>query len=182
MLTTIITHTPAWVWLLLAFLIYRGVGALSERPLLAGNVLPLPIVLTGWGLVSMFTRYGDDVGVMACWGLAYIAAFALGYLSVAQNAVRGTREAPRQTGSVVPLLLIVSIFVVKYSVEVTFGFHPEIVGTSPVSNCVALVYGGLAGVMGGRVLRCFERARWLPRAAESARAAPDASGAVVLPG
>jgi hypothetical protein len=182
MLAIIISHTPVWVWLLLAFLIYRGVSALSERPLLAGNVLPLPVILTVWGLVSMYNRYGNDFGVMACWAFGYIAAFVIGCLSVTQNAVRGTREAPRQAGSVVPLLLILSIFVVKYSVEVSFGFHPEIVGASPVSNCVALVYGGLAGLMAGRVLRFFERARRLPCAPGPGSEIPNASKAAVLPG
>jgi hypothetical protein len=182
MLSLIVSHTPVWVWVLLAFLIYRGSAALSERPLLAGNVLPLPVVLTGWGAVSMVNRYGSDVGVMLCWGLGYIALFAIGYVSVTQNGVRGTREAPRLAGSVVPLLLILSIFIVKYSVEVSFGFHPEIVGTSPVSNCVALLYGGLAGLMGGRVLRFFDRARKLPRATEPANEALNATGAAVMPG
>jgi hypothetical protein len=162
MLAQIFTHTPVWVWLLLAFLIYRGIGALAERPFVARNVLLLPLVLTGWGMYSMANRYGNDIGVLLCWAAGFIVAGIIGYSSITAQAVTGTRKAPRQAGSVIPLVLIVAIFVVKYVVEVSFAMHPEVIGVSPVANAVALLFGGLAGLMAGRVTRLFARVRALP--------------------
>jgi hypothetical protein len=165
MVSQILSHTPLWVWALLAVLISRGVAALKERPFRVAAVLLFPLVMVAGGIFGMVNRYGADRAVLACWAAGFLSVAAIGYLSVPEGAVFGTRAKPRQVGSAVPLVMILSIFVVKYALEIAFAMRPDIIGEAPASLAVALLLGGLAGLMAGRVAKFVANAHALPQPA-----------------
>jgi hypothetical protein len=59
----IVTHTPAWVFLILGYLIWMGVGGLGTRTLPVARVWLTPALFIVWGLSSVFG--GHDVGAVA---------------------------------------------------------------------------------------------------------------------
>src|SRR5450830_1358274 len=56
-------------------------------------------------------------------------------------------------GSIVPLLMMIGIFTVKYGVAVTQAMHPEVLQATLPALVLGLIYGMFAGRSLGRVLR-----------------------------
>src|ERR1700678_3719319 len=108
----ILVHTPIWVWLLLAFLVSRGVAALRPREVAPRRMLILPVVFLVWGLSGLIGSRGLGVDL-----LIFPVAFAAGVYGGIALAALGTapRLAPEtgaleMPGSLIPLTLIVVSF------------------------------------------------------------------------
>jgi hypothetical protein len=159
-IVTILSNTPIWVWVLLAFLISRGVAAMSPREVSANLMLIIPVVFLVWGLTGMF---GGD-------GLAYkLALFAGGVLAglACGGALASLLPAPRLSrttgllampGSPVPLILIGLAFATKYIGTVALALNPDLVVHAEISAAMAAVGGLFAGLFWGRTLGQFARA------------------------
>jgi hypothetical protein len=159
-IVTILSHTPIWVWVLLAFLISRGVAAMSPREVSANRMLIIPVVFLVWGLTGMF---GGD-------GLAYkLALFAGGVLAglACGRALASLLPAPRLSrttgllampGSPMPLILIGLAFATKYIGTVALALNPDLVVHAEISAAMAAVGGLFAGLFWGRTLGQFARA------------------------
>jgi len=53
LIVSILDHTPFWVWLLLAFLLYRGVAAMRPREVSPSRALIVPVIFFVWGVASL---------------------------------------------------------------------------------------------------------------------------------
>ena len=56
----VLENTPVWVWVLLAFLIYRGIVALNPRAVDPRRALVLPIVFLVWAIVDFVVSQRRD--------------------------------------------------------------------------------------------------------------------------
>ena len=89
-------------------------------------------------------------GALAAWFIAGAVSFAL--LAPGRSAARfdPVRRSYRLPGSVVPLLLIVGIFLVKYVVGVELAMAPRLIQDTQYALTVAALYGAFTGVFVGR--------------------------------
>lgn len=166
MLLTIAQHTPNWVWMLLAALIWLGASQFFARTVGLRRVLLIPIamaVFSAWGIGSAFGAAAQMVGILAAWlGVACtVTALSLG---LHRSAPAGTRyDAASQRfhlpGSAWPMLLIVGIFLVKYVVGVELALQPQLAHDSHFALQVALVYGAFNGVFAARTGRLLGLAK-----------------------
>lgn len=166
MLMQILRHTPAWVWLLGAALLAYGLLQLRPRRVRPARLLGLPLALMALGLWSMAPGFAALPVTAAVW-LAALAAGAAAGLRVTPPAGSAWDTTARQLllpGSVLPLLLIVSIFVLRYAVGVGSALHPEWRSLLPLQAALAVVFGLLSGFFVGRSLGLLRLAR-APRAA-----------------
>jgi len=159
-IATILSHTPIWVWALLAFLIYRGLMALRPREVSPSRMLVIPLVFLVWGLSGLLGA--DGVG-------AELALFAGGLL-VGLACGRGLASlspAPRWSratgllampGSPIPLILIVVAFATKYVGTVALALNPDIAVHAEIAAAMAAVGGLFAGLFWGRTLGQFAHA------------------------
>ena len=46
----VITHTPIWAWLLLAYLVWQGIKAMQPRTSSIWRALIVPMIFIIWGL------------------------------------------------------------------------------------------------------------------------------------
>ena len=46
----IITHTPIWAWILLAYLVWQGIKAMQPRTTTIWRALIVPAIFIVWGL------------------------------------------------------------------------------------------------------------------------------------
>eukprot|EP01114_Cavostelium_apophysatum_P006241 TRINITY_DN17487_c0_g1_i1.p3 TRINITY_DN17487_c0_g1~~TRINITY_DN17487_c0_g1_i1.p3 ORF type:complete len:178 (+),score=26.50 TRINITY_DN17487_c0_g1_i1:2-535(+) len=127
MLQQILSHTPVYVWAILAFLVYRGVLALRDRDITLTRLTIIPALMLVLALQSIGARFGFASVAMAAWlaGTAILGLqrWAFGASRVTAGATPGSL---RSRGSWTPLLLMLSIFVIKYTVAVVGAVQPQL--------------------------------------------------------
>ena len=170
-LLSIFQHTPSWVWMVLAALIWLGTSQFFARSAGLRRVLLMPIamaVFSVWGISSTFGAAPQVVGVLVAWLAAACAVTALSLWLRRSPPVGARYEATGQRfhlpGSGWPLLLIVGIFMVKYVVGVELALQPPLAHDNDVALQVALVYGAFNGVFAARTGRLLRLARTGPDA------------------
>lgn len=166
MLLTIVLHTPTWVWMLLAALIWLGASQMFARRAGLRRVLLMPIamaVFSAWGMGSAFGAVPQIGEILAVWLVAACLVAALS-LWLHGRAPAGTRyEASSQQfhlpGSAWPMVLIVGIFLVKWVVGVELALQPPLTHDSQFALQIALVYGAFNGVFAARTGRLLRLAK-----------------------
>ncbi|MEJ2630837.1 MAG: hypothetical protein P8011_11495 [Acidihalobacter sp.] len=147
-ISEILRHTPTWVWLLLAFLLYRGLKAMVPRTMAPRRMLILPVVFFVWAVHGMLGELGALGYALTGFGVALVVGVLFGrYLGYRQAAPEYDpgHGVIRRPGSVVTLVLIVVAFVSKYTLSVYLAYRPELAVT--VGYCG--LYGALSGLTDG---------------------------------
>ncbi|MBB3213973.1 hypothetical protein FHW67_003279 [Herbaspirillum sp. Sphag1AN] len=163
MLLSIISHTPLWVWVLLVFLFSRGISALAHRDVSLRKVIVIPVImlmLSLHGLLSLFENNIDAMSVAA--GAALLSAL-LAWQRTARTVEVSQAGRVRLRGSILPLLLMMAIFVIKYSAGVLAVMHPMLFQAGALPLLLAMVYGLFAGTSIGRVLQILHLYRLAQR-------------------
>jgi len=170
MLQQIISHTPTYVWAILAFPVYRGVNAMSDRESTLRSLFIIPGVMLYLSLSSMADKFGLRDATNGLWALGAAAGAALSF-SLMRGAIRVNRAAGTllQRGSVVPLVLMLAIFISKYVVAVLFAMQPALTQNLPLVAAVCLMFGLFNGIFLGRLLRYLDA--WLRADTEAGTAA-----------
>lgn len=160
-LLTILQHTPAWVWALLAALVALGLSQLRQRRVAPLRLLILPAVLLGLGLWSMAGVFLHLPLVALAWLMALAAGATLGWKLPRPAAARWLAEEQRLLlpGSVLPLLVILAIFSLRYASGVAMALHPEWRSAADVQLPLALAFGAISGLLLGRSLQLHALAR-----------------------
>ena len=155
MLQQIISHTPLYVWALLAFLISRGTAALRQHERSLRGLAIIPIVMTGLSLQGIANSFGETglaypvwfasagVSALACWVLYDTS-------SIVADPARGVVIV---RGSWLPLALMLAIFCTKYAVGVTLAMQPALRANLGFVAGICAVYGIFSGMFIGRLAR-----------------------------
>lgn len=156
---SILQGTPAWVFALLAVLVFLGLQARRTRTLAPWRLLVVPAVFIGWGLVTLATRSAASPAFAAAWSGAALAGMAIGWLTTSQHAVRFDLANVRVTtpGSPATLIRNLTIFAAKYGLAVAMARGPEHLATLLAWD--SGVSGLAAGYFIGWLLRVFSHYR-----------------------
>lgn len=164
----ILAGTPAWVWGLLAALVALGASQLRDRTASLARVSVMPIGMTAfslWGTLSALAGSPLLAQALTVWLAAAVALWAV----IAPGRGAGRYDPATQTyalpGSVLPLLLILAIFLLKYGVGVELRMAPHLLHDATYMLTVTACYGALSGMFLGRAARLW-------RLALQARATP----------
>lgn len=157
MIQQIVSHTPIYVWALLAFLIYRGWLASKDRETSLLKIALIPLVMLGLAVSGIHADGPLGEAVWALWAVGVAASAALIW-NLSSGAIRvnrsnGTAGTIVQRGSWMPLGLMIAIFVTKYTVAVSSAMHPELAHSLPFATAIALLYGVFNGLFLGRLAR-----------------------------
>lgn len=163
MLGSILSHTPPWVWGLLAALAALGLSQVKHRTVGLRRVTFMPLTMTAfslWGTVAAFGSSPQFVGVLLVWAAAAAVALAA-VASLGVPAGTGYDAATRRfamPGSWIPLALIVGIFLTKYVVGVDLAMEPSLAQDGSYTLAMAAIYGAFSGVFAGRAARLWRLA------------------------
>lgn len=160
MLIEIFQHTPKWVFLVFAYLVWAGARQLVANSVSLGRTTVMPVVMTGLAVFGVVSAFGDSVTALLAWAATAAVALAL---VMQRGAPAGTRydAATRRfhlPGSAVPLLLFIAIFATKYVVAVQLALHPALRHDTVFALAVPLLYGAFTGTLVGRALRLWRLA------------------------
>ncbi|GGZ09434.1 DUF6622 family protein [Pseudoduganella plicata] len=156
MLQQIISHTPLYVWAILAFLVHRGVAASRERTMTLRAVAIVPLVMTALALQEIDRRFGLAGVPFAAWG-AGAAAGAMVAWHVAAGSVTGldhTAGTVTQRGSWLPLAMMLAVFSTRYALAAASAMQPALQHSATFAMSASLLLGLFNGLLAGRPLRC----------------------------
>lgn len=157
----IVTHTPTWVWLLLILLIYLGVKQTRDRQVSKNKAFILPLVMMIFSLHGVISSFGGSFDSLLFWAVSFVAALFIGVLVFPSQ--RATYDESTQSffiqGSWRPLLLILGIFSIKYTVGVMEGLHHSLLTMSLVVDGLSLLYGVFSGVFAARSIVLWRLSR-----------------------
>jgi len=160
-MAAVVMGTPAWVWLLLAFVVYRGMNATLPR-----RAHPMsPVLLPAIMMVISVGHGGVPASVMieGAWLLALLAGLAIGAALAARLDISVEAGPPARLmlpGSWISLVLILAIFALRYVSGAWTAIDPASAAAAGPSLAFALCRGLLSGIFLGRGLTLVARG-WL---------------------
>ena len=159
----IVSHTPVWIWGLLALLLALGLKQSRRATLSLKRVIILPVVMTGLSILGTISAFGTAPTGLLIWALA---AIATGCVVWQRPPPAGTRyDAASESfvvpGSWLPLALMMGIFATKYAVGISLAMHLAFVQEAAFVMGTCALYGAFSGVFIGRAARLCGLA-WAP--------------------
>ena len=152
-LLTILSHTPAAVWAVLAVLVLLGLRQTRTQRMSAARVWIVPAVVGAASLASALHGFAGAGELLtgACW----VAGAAAGLVC------NSSLDLPRRVGanadgsftiggSITPLLLFVGVFMVRYVVNVALAIQPSLGSNTEAAAAAAIAYGLPAGLLAAR--------------------------------
>jgi len=165
MLMQIVTHTPTWVWGLLAALIALGLSQAVTRRMSLVRVTVLPLVLLVLSLAGVLSTFPHTIVPLATWAVGLLVALVAGRgLVRPRGAHWDTGSASFHVpGSWLPLALILALFMLKYAVGVALALQPGLGRELGFDASVGAAYGLFSGLFLARTASLWQLAR-APRA------------------
>ncbi len=154
MLNQIFSHTPLYVWAILAFLIVRGVIALRTRDVAMNKLFIIPVVMLALSLFDIAAKFGLGGIGFATWVATMAVTLALlvkfGSARIAPAAQPGHVVV---RGSVFPLVLMMAIFATKYVTSIAVAVQPHLRENAVFTVTVCALFGLFSGYFLGRLAR-----------------------------
>jgi len=149
----IVSHTPPYVWAILAALVALGSLQLRDQRVPRMRLLVAPFALGAFSLWGASRAFGLHAGVLGAWLLGLALALLANRALQWPRAVRPDGDGFVVAGSPWPLALMLAIFMLRYAVAVTLVFHPAWAADAGFSGAMALLYGSLSGLFAARAVR-----------------------------
>lgn len=160
MLIQILTHTPVYVWAILAFLIYRGVIAMRDREIGFRKLFIIPVIMLVLSLQDIASKFGIGFLPLAAWAAGAAGMTLLVWrLSNARIDAGATPGSVRVRGSWAPMAMMMAIFFTKYITAVTLVMQPGAAQNALFSAAVCVLFGVFNGYfLGGlaRDMTCYK--------------------------
>ena len=154
MITAILSHTPIWVWGLLAALLTLGFAQTKTREVSLTRITVLPLILLALSASGTFNAFGHQPLALGGWvaGLTASLTLARGWVAVRAASWSPATQRLHVPGSWLPMTLIVGLFMIKYMVGVTLAMEPAMALNATFAACCGLAYGGFSGLFAARAL------------------------------
>ena len=154
----ILQHTPGWVWGVFAAITLLGLRQLRDHEMPRARLLLAPIGLGGYSLWGATAVFGVDAA--AAWLAGLALALALNQHLQWPRDVKVLADGRfALKGSPWPLLLMWTIFAMRYALAVKLVFEPALAQQTTWAIGAPLVYGMLSGLFAARAWRVLQAAR-----------------------
>jgi len=159
-------HTPPAVWGGLAAIVALGANQLRTRQVSAQRVVLVPVLLAAyslWAACAAFWHAGPAL-LLACWAVGFALGWGANRVLALPRGVTVVGDGFRVEGSVVPLLLMLSVFAGRYVNGVALALDPARAARPGYVMVATLVFALPAGIYAARGRRTWA-ARRIPVAA-----------------
>lgn len=151
----ILIHTPVWVYLILLFLISRGIKARKPATVALEKLAIIPAIFLLWDIYDLLVFRKLTLATGSLWLVGLLSGVAMGYILSKHTAVtRATAPRSIYRGAdytALPFMMLA--FAVKYVLGVMSAIAPDVLARPGVS-AFAIITGGLfAGVFIGKFVR-----------------------------
>ncbi|MBC3873083.1 DUF6622 family protein [Undibacterium flavidum] len=151
----IFTHTPVWVWLLLAGLCLLGYSQTKTRQVTLQRVLIMPLVMLLLSLRSMHSGIGADPFILGAWAITVALSGLLFVRRPLSNQHHYDHTTQRFTiaGSWLPMFLILAMFIAQYALNVSLAIRPELAQHAKFTLGFAILFGIFNGAFLARPIK-----------------------------
>ena len=161
-LLDIANHTPIGVWISLAVLVALGLAQTRDRDVSVARLWLVPIVMGTLSFLGTWHAFGGASQWLAAGG--WIVGGAAGFasnraLDLPRRASANADGTFRIGGSFAPLLLFVSIFVLRYAVGVALAVAPQLAHEPLAALLVGVATGLPAGLLAARARKVLTTRR-----------------------
>jgi hypothetical protein len=154
----IVQHTPWWVWAVFGAITLIGLHQLRDHEIPRARLLLAPLGLGGYSLWGATAVFGIDAA--AAWLAGLALALVLNQRLQWPRDVTVTADGRFAIkGSPWPLLLMWTIFAMRYALAVKLVFQPALAQQAAWAIGAPLVYGTLSGLFTARAWRVLQSAR-----------------------
>ena len=157
----ILSHTPAWVFVLFFVLLAFGLMQTRTRRVRKLPALLLPAGMVALSLAGIQSSFGFRPLPLLAWAAGLAVAALVGYRWFRDDRV--TYDAAEKAffipGSWTPLAVIMAIFLAKYAYAVMLAMQAEAIGSAPFLIALSAVYGLLSGYFVARGIHLINKAR-----------------------
>jgi hypothetical protein len=163
MLQQIITHTPVYVWAILAVLVWRGTAALREREMTVRSLFIVPLIMLALSLQDVLMKFGSDALALVVWaGAAAGTTLLVWKFGRPRTAPGSTPGSVIVRGSWVPLAMMMAVFFTKYVASVLLAVLPHARQDVLFAAAVCALFGVFNGCFLGRLARDVANSRRAP--------------------
>ncbi len=175
MLQHAVSHTPLYVWAILAGLVALGMKMRHDRVVTLRRLAIMPLVMLGLSLNGVAGALGMRALPLAAWLAGVVIGAVLGWYrvdgagiaTVPARADTSAAAAVVQRGSWWPLVLMLAIFAVKYVLGATAVARPALLADPACAAVAAILLGLFSGLFAGRSARYAVVCRGAMRAVTS---------------
>ena len=160
MILDILRHTPLWVFAILAALVLLGLQRMRARDLTTRQLFILPAAMAVLSAFGLWQSFGASLMALGGWIAAIVVALLVGRMLPLQDGVQYSPATRRihVPGSWVPLVLMMTIFFLRYVAAVSLAIQPALHADTAFAAAIGLAYGLSTGVFAARALRTWNSA------------------------
>ena len=156
----VLSHTPTWVFALLAYLVWQGLKAMRPRTTTIWQALIVPAVFIVWGLSRIGLGRQDSVWPLIAWIGAALTLLPVGLLTPRPFELDHASGQIIRPGSVFPLVRNLTVFALQYTVAVIAAIDPD--GRTAAAITGRAISGATAGYFIGSTIALL-REYWRKR-------------------
>jgi hypothetical protein len=147
----IIAHTPVYVWLILALLIFLGVRRLKPRRTHLALAALAPFGFFTWSVLAAGLLFigGANVTAVIAWAAAFLTGALSGPIRTVPKPTHIRGWTFQYAATVLPLTLYMLLWATRYGLGIWAGFVPAMADT------LGLVGLALSALTAGRTLADF---------------------------
>ncbi|WP_074020449.1 DUF6622 family protein [Xenorhabdus thuongxuanensis] len=154
----IIKGTPIWVWILLAFLIKRGINALYDREMRIDRLFFMPVLFLIWAVYSVLneTTFPNSAFLALIVGILVGGVIGWGLWRSQPRLRKGNENGLIiRSGTPLTLSLILTVFIVKFIISAIMSIHSNLLYSYNFNLLFGFICGLSDGVFWGGTLNLF---------------------------
>lgn len=157
----ILSHTPAWVFVLFLVLLAFGLMQTRTRRVRQLPALLLPAGMVALSLAGIQSSFGLRPLPLLAWVAGVAVAALVGYRWFRDDRVTydASEKAFLIPGSWTPLAVIMAIFLAKYAYAVMLAMKAEAIASALFLITLSAVYGLLSGYFVARAIHLVMKIR-----------------------
>jgi hypothetical protein len=155
----ILAHTPAFVWLILGVLVWRGIAASRDRIIPLRQLFVLPLALLALSATDLASRFGLHGMPLTGWLAGLAAALLLAWQSPVTLRIDRATQRVFVPGSWLTLALLLAIFATKYALAIVAATRPELLAQTAFATAACALCGAFSGTLLGRALHALRALR-----------------------
>lgn len=149
---------PAWVYVIFVYLIIIGVMALQDTVIGLVKVTIVPVVFITWSIYSIFAKYGFSPSLFGLWILFFSIGAFIGWSILSRDITVNKKDMlVHIPGSIYPLILYMTFFLVKYAIGATSAMKPELTSNFIIWGTDLIASGLISGIFTGRFLNILQK-------------------------